>query len=462
MTAPGALPPPRSVYEAPALAPSEMTAGQQEQHRVAQVATAVAAAGLAKQAISNQITLLLVPLLRAMDPFDDESVAAFAVKAAELVEIGRQEVGKVSWGTIQAQLAAYGVLLPSDYTDVGRGRRTALEVAYRRVANDYRRRIAAGPESIQGLIAQMEEERFQQLGGATVAQDRTGESNAKIEGQNRSLGSGGSSSSTSRSGGAGASKGSRGASKGDGGTSQQGVSTPPRDRAVNTTQDDWDAQDAAEQAARDAEDAAADAAFDAEQELRRQAALTEEEKLRVLDQAAQHDMEMRAERMVNDDMAMASRAASQDAMKAAPAGKVTGYRRVLHPELSQSQQSCGLCIAASHRKYKVGELLPIHNLCKCECVPIIDGNDPGAQINDEDLGILYDEAGGSTLKEDLIGEKYVVFNHPELGPVLRNAKHSQGAIKFSRREASEDHKLAVKKRERAFHEKRAESFGTPK
>lgn len=218
----------------------------------------------------------------------------------------------------------------------------------------------------------------------------------------------------------------------------------------------------AERVAREAEDAAADAAFEAEQELRRQAALSEEQKQELLERAAQHEMEMRAERMVNDDIAMASRAASQDAMKAAPAGRITGYRRVLHPELTESGQSCGLCIAASTRVYKVGELLPIHNFCKCECVPIVNGNDPGSQINDEDLAALYDEAGGSTAKEDLANEKYVVFQHPELGPVLRNAKHSLGPIGFSEREASEQHKLDAKERDRAYYEKRADSFGTSK
>lgn len=461
MTSPGALPPRRSVYQAPAVAPEDMTEEQQAQYTVAQVAAVVAAAGASKKMVANQITLQLVPLLRSLDVYSEAAVAVFAQTAAMIVDVGRIEAAKISWSAISSQLAAHGVMLPIDnFTPPSAGRRTPLEEAYKRVAADYRRRMAAGVGSIKGLIAQAEEERFQQLGGAQVAQERTGESNAKIAGQDRSLGTGGGAKSQAGAGSSGASASGSGTAPGAGGAAQRKPPAPPRDRAVNTGPDDWDAADAAERAAREAEEAAADAAFEAEQELRRQAALSEEQQQELLERMAQHEMEMRAERMVNDDIAMASRAASQDAMKAAPAGRITGYRRVLHPELSESGQSCGLCVAASTRVYKVGELLPIHNFCKCECVPIVDGADPGSQINDDDLATLYDEAGGSTAKEDLVNERYVVFQHPELGPVLRNAKHSLGRIGFSEREASEAHKLATKERDRSFYEQRAESFGT--
>jgi hypothetical protein len=457
VTTPGALPPPRSVYEAPAIAPIEQTPAQQAAYQLAVVAATVAAAGASKKAIADQTTLLLIPLLRAINPFDDNEVAAFAAKAAELIELGRQETARVAWGALSSQLSAYGVNLPANYLPVGQGRRTRLDEAYKRVAGDYRKRMAAGTDSIKGLIAQMEEERFQQLGGAVVAQGRTGESNAKIEGTKRSPTASGSSSSKAASG----SSGSSGSSSSSTGTAGGERARPlPKDRDVNRQVDDWDAEDAAATAARAAEDAADDAAFEAEQELRRQAALNEFERQQVLEQAAQHDMEMRTERMVNDDMAMASRQATLDAMQSAPRGVITGYRRVLHPELSESGVSCGLCVAASHRKYSVRELMPIHNLCKCEAVPIINGKDPGAQINREDLGALYDEAGGSTDRQDLAAEKYTVFHHPELGPVLRNQKHSLSPIGFSPREASDAHKTKVRDAARAFQEKRAESFGT--
>ena len=435
MTAPGALPAKRSVYEAPAVARSEMTARQKDEFAVAQVAAIIAAAGVAKAGIANQTTLLLVPLLRSMDPENAEEVAAFARKAAQLIDIGRQEVAKVSWASVRAQLAAYDVVMPADYKPVGKGRKTALEYAYRRPAAEYRRRIAAGVESIKGLIAQTEEERFQQLGGAEVAKGRTGESNAKVEGSNRSLGASKGASSKAGSGSnkaSGASSGSKAAA--EGGSKPKPL---PKDKPVNTTVDDWDAEDAAETAARAAEESAQDdadaAAIEAEAELRRQAALTEEQQERLLEQQAQHDMEVRMERMVNDDMAIASRQGNQDAMLAAPAGSITAYRRVIHPEMSETGV-CGLCVAASDRVYRVKELMPIHNLCKCDVAPIIRGQDPGSQINEEDLATMYEEAGMSTAKQDLINQKYKVFNHPELGPVLRNQKHSISPISYTARE----------------------------
>lgn len=463
MTTPGALPPPRSIYDAPTTPPSEMTPAEKAAFATATVAAVVASTGEQKQSITTSTVLLLVPMLRALNPFDDNEVERFATKAAELVEMGRQETAKVSWSAVQQYLAAYDVALPSAYARAEPGRATSLEVAYRRVAADYRRRIAAGTESIQKMIAQAEEERFQALGGAEVAAQRTGESNAEIQGQERSLGASRKAQPADRAGTDRGGSASAGARERDGRPAQTPVESAKPDREVNAQRDDWDAEDNAARAERerqDAEDAAADAAAEAaEAELRRQAELTEREREQLLEQVAQQEMEVRMERMVNDDLAMASRTAARDAMLA---GKVTRYRRVLHPELNQTGVSCGLCVAASTRLYRVKDLMPIHNLCKCEPVPVVGGNDPGEQINMEDLGVLYDEAGGTTDGRELKAERYVVYEHPELGPVLRNAKHSMQAIKFSGREASEDHKLNVKKRQDEYHRQRAEKFGTSK
>lgn len=432
MTTPGALPPRSSVYAAPAIAPGDMTESQNKAFQVAQVAAVVSAVGVSSKSISDSATLLLVPLLRTLDPYNAAEVAAFALKAAELVEMARQEAARVSWGAINAQLTAYGRRLPADFQLVGKGRKTALEMAYRRPAADYRRRMAAGVESIRGVIAQMEEERFQALGGAEVAARRTGESNAKIEGTKRSPTAGSGSKSSSGSGGSGAKPASSGSASSTGGAGAGQSKPAPRDRAVNADPDDFD--DAGERDARRAEEDAADAAYDAEQELRRQAQLSDEEKQLVLQDVAEQEMEVRAERMVNDDIAMASRQANLDAMKSARGSGITGYRRVLHPELSGGG-SCGLCIAASTRVYKIGELLPIHNLCKCGVAIIIGDDDPGSQINDEDLAVLYAEAGDTTDGRALKDQRYEVFDHPELGPVLRNKKHKKATdIKFSSRE----------------------------
>lgn len=455
MTTPGALPPSRSVYAAPAIAPAEMSEEQSTAFTLAQVAAVVAAAGAARQNLANQTTLLLVPLLRTLNPFNAAEVAAFALRAAELVELARQESSRLSWSSIAAQLIAHGFRPIDTYTPVGRGRATDLDVAYQRVAADYRRRMAAGTESISTLIAQAEEERFQALGGATVAKERTGESNAKIEGTSRAPGTGGRAKSAS---GGGSDGGGTTSSRPEERGTPSPVDSAKADRAVNETADDRDAADSEAERAREAAERAADDAFDAEQELRRQARLSEEEKQDLLQRAAQHEMEMRTERMVNDDIAMAARQGAQDAMKAAPRGSITGYRRVLHPELSTTG-SCGLCVAASDRVYKIGELLPIHNLCKCEVVPIYGKRDPGSQINDEDLAVLYAEAGDTTAGRELKRERYEVFDHPELGPVLRNKRHSTKDIKFSRREPSAAHVSKTQAAARAEAERRAESFG---
>jgi len=457
VTTPGALPPPRSIRNPPTTPPSEMTAEEQAAFALATAATVVASSGEQKREITDAAVLMLVPLLRTLNPYDESQVERFAVQAAQVVEAARQEVAKVSWAAMQQYLRAYDVELTSDFHPVGRGRNTALEVAYRRVAGAYRRRMAAGTESIERLIAQAEEERFQALGGEQAAAERTGKTNAEIEkpSGSREASGGSQSSSTGGANRAGTSS-RRGADDDDGDWSLDALS----DDEVNEEPDDWDAEDAGERARRDAENAAADAAFDAEEELRRQARLTEAEREEMLEQMAQHEMEVRMERMLNDDTALASRQASQDAMKA---GGVKKYRRVVHPELNQTGVSCGLCVVASTRIYNVEELLPIHNLCKCEVVPIFLGHDPGDQINKEDgLGVLYDEAGGSTDGRDLKKERYIVFDHPELGPVLRNAKHSLESVQFSQREASEDHKLRVKEQMDQYHRERAEKFGTTK
>ncbi|QRE00915.1 MuF-like minor capsid protein [Nocardia phage NC1] len=455
MTTPGALPPSRSIYAAPAIAPAEMTEEQSTAFQLAQVAAVVAAAGAARQTLANQTTLLLVPMLRTINPYNVAEVVAFALKAAELVELARQESARISWASIGAQLLAHGFQPTATYEPVGPGRATELNIAYERVAGEYRRRMAAGVESISTLIAQAEEEKFQELGGAVVAKGRTGESNAKIEGTSRSPGTSGSSKGKA---GSGSDGGSSSASGSQERTTPSPVDSAKADRAVNQTADDRDAADAEAERAREAAEREADDAFDAEQELRRQARLNEEEKQDLLQRMAQHEMEIRTERMVNDDIAMAARQASQDAMKAAPRGSITAYRRVLHPELSTTG-SCGLCVAAADRVYKVGELLPIHNLCKCEVVPIYGNRDPGSQINDEDLAVLYAEAGDTTGGRELKEQRYVVFNHPELGPVLRNKRHSTKDIPFSPRESSASHQAKTKAEARAFQERRAESFG---
>ncbi|MGY0497063.1 hypothetical protein ACWZHB_01000 [Nocardia sp. FBN12] len=95
---------------------------------------------------------------------------------------------------------------------------------------------------------------------------------------------------------------------------------------------------------------------------------------------------------------------------------VIGWRRVVRPELSVGG-TCGLCLAASDRKYHTGDLKPIHAGCKCEVMPIKADADPGRRLNDEDLGKLYDDAGG-TAGRLLKRTRYRVDEHGELQAVL--------------------------------------------
>jgi hypothetical protein len=102
---------------------------------------------------------------------------------------------------------------------------------------------------------------------------------------------------------------------------------------------------------------------------------------------------------------------------------VVGYRRIIHPELSAGG-TCGLCVAASDRIYKVSELLPIHASCKCTVAPVVVvkglTQDPGQSLNKDSLRELYRLAGG-TGTGDLARVRYAVSEHGELGPLLTRA-----------------------------------------
>lgn len=99
---------------------------------------------------------------------------------------------------------------------------------------------------------------------------------------------------------------------------------------------------------------------------------------------------------------------------------VTGYRRIVHPELSRTG-SCGLCIVASDQVYNRRDLLPLHARCKCTVLPVIgekDGvGDPGSSLNERSIGDFYTLAG-TTLGEDLKKVRVQVNQHGEYGPSL--------------------------------------------
>lgn len=108
---------------------------------------------------------------------------------------------------------------------------------------------------------------------------------------------------------------------------------------------------------------------------------------------------------------------------------VTGWRRILRPELSETGP-CGLCVVAADRTYNIRDLKPIHDRCCCEVLPIIGSMDPGLDLNHSDLQRIYDLAGGTggeVIKEGkrhsaaLKKIRVALVEHGELGPVLVDA-----------------------------------------
>jgi len=127
----------------------------------------------------------------------------------------------------------------------------------------------------------------------------------------------------------------------------------------------------------------------------------------------------RAEIMTDTDVTLAARAQDQKNLQAATHLAVA-YRRVIHPELAKGG-TCGMCIAASDRRYKIGTLLPIHARCHCTVAPIFHrGEDPGSSLNNLSLDQLYKDAGG-TQATNLKRTRYQIDDHGELGPVLQPA-----------------------------------------
>lgn len=123
---------------------------------------------------------------------------------------------------------------------------------------------------------------------------------------------------------------------------------------------------------------------------------------------------------VTDTNAMlAARLGEAEALRRAEKAGVPilGQRRVVHPELSKGG-TCGLCLVASDREYKIGTLAPLHDHCKCTTSPITETQDPGSILNAIDLERLYDEAGGNG-RDVLKRTRYAVDEHGELATVFK-------------------------------------------
>jgi hypothetical protein len=143
------------------------------------------------------------------------------------------------------------------------------------------------------------------------------------------------------------------------------------------------------------------------------------------------DAEARLGRLVEDDVMVAERDAFWDIINGPDESTVTGYRRVLRPEMAKFG-SCGLCVAAATRTYSREDLLPLHNGCNCIVLPVMGDKDPGFDLNEDDFKKLYAAAGGTTsgrAKNGKIGLQRVrvtTVEHGELGPIL--ARYGRGYL----------------------------------
>ncbi|MER5608353.1 hypothetical protein AB0F93_00155 [Micromonospora tulbaghiae] len=128
---------------------------------------------------------------------------------------------------------------------------------------------------------------------------------------------------------------------------------------------------------------------------------------------AQKKAEIRLATIAETDVTLAVR---EQYRRNLSAQNATGYRRILHPELSETGP-CGLCVVAADRVYKKEDLLPLHNRCVCEVLPVYGRVDPGITLNGDDLRRIYDAAGGNT-REDLRRVRVLMAEHGEIGPIL--------------------------------------------
>lgn len=130
--------------------------------------------------------------------------------------------------------------------------------------------------------------------------------------------------------------------------------------------------------------------------------------------AAQKAFIERLEQIVTDDVMLTAREEAQKVTWSSK--KVIGYRRVLHPEFSETGP-CGLCIVASSRLYSVSELMPLHANCKCTVSPVTATQDLGLRLNRDDLNAIYNAAGGTDAKQ-LTQLRIKTVDHGEIGSML--------------------------------------------
>ena len=467
-----ALPPIPSVFDYPTVLPGQqMTPEQEKQFQVAQVAAIMYAVSRVRMGIQSTVVLQIMQLLRSADLSSQKAVKQFAKQAAQLVRAAMRNIRLNTWGGVVQRARVYGLDLPATPPpegqipkDLRHSRTTNLEKAYERLAGEYQKwsrmdrhdpvlvknllhlnpseiKVTPGldsftkdatptppqPEPKEPKRDQEETEEEQSWEQFFIQAASKAESVKKPQKKGKKPNKPDKTTTTTR-------------------TTTTGNNQPVpssgdhspnhNDDAANNTQNPHTGD---KPAAQPAESSSAtqtpieDEVANFKQQLDE---MSDQDMSRLIEQWARQKTEERMERMVSQDIAAAARNAHQEIMRKTPKKTITGYRRVVHPELSRTG-SCGLCIVASTMIYKKSDLLPIHAGCKCETVEIyqIDGKtyDPGQQINDEDLSVFYEEAGGTTRGWKLKRWKYQVVNHPEYGPTLvnTNKKHSLEPIEYA-------------------------------
>lgn len=136
----------------------------------------------------------------------------------------------------------------------------------------------------------------------------------------------------------------------------------------------------------------------------------------------------RAATMADTDLALTRRDENRRVFRTTPGDKVIGYRRIIHPEQSEDGTSCGLCVVASTRLYTTDELMPIHDECNCDVMPVTLTQDPGNELNQDDIQAIYDAAAqtredakpgdSSNDPGDLLKTRVSFLEHGELGPII--------------------------------------------
>lgn len=435
------LPQKESVYDFPAVPHGQQpTPEQQEQAMTAQIAATIVGVAAAKAGMQDAVTNQIVALLKSADLMSEAGIKAFAKIAARLVRAASRKSQELTWVGVKRRASIVGVPFtapmpkPTDIPqELRQGRTSNLESAYARLAKEYQDNLKRKLDDpvIEELVAQYEEEeisplpRPDNLSSDAVERIADGkaewaEAFAKASQEEGTLDP---------------------EAESDEEISRDSL-TERRRRAREEQAKELERFNAE---IRRAKGARATQARDSEAQLRadRAAALVEEantftlsiaEREAVVERYALQKAGERAERMVSQDISGAARNIYKIAIDNVPNNAVVGYRRVVHPELSKSGQSCGLCIVASTMEYKKADLLPIHSGCNCETCEIYskDGYlyDPGHIINMEDLEVFYREAKDSTHGWDLKKSRYEVVNHPEYGPTLVNAHPNKtGKIK---------------------------------